>query len=80
MTDASMPSQPCFIYQSTGHQGEDCPTVSSVRDMIDEHANVVGQYKPPTTAPYGNTYNPNWRNHPNLSWKLKPPPYVPPAA
>ena len=19
--------------------------------------------------PYGNTYNPSWRNHPNLSWK-----------
>ena len=45
-----------------------------------EHANVVGQYKPRTNSPYGNTYNPNWRNHPNLSWKPKPPPYVPPAA
>ena len=45
-----------------------------------EHANVMVQYKPPTNAPYGNTYNPNWRNHPNLSWKPKPPPYVPPAA
>ena len=42
-----------------------------------EHANVVGQYKPQTNAPYGNTYNSNWRNHPNLSWKPKPPPYVP---
>ena len=19
--------------------------------------------------PYGNTYNPSWRNHPNFSWK-----------
>ena len=45
-----------------------------------EHANVVGQSKPSTNAPYGNTYNPNWRNHPNLSWKPKPPPYVPPSA
>ena len=80
ITKASMPSRPCFIYQSTEHQGEDCPTVPSVRDMMAEHANVMGQYKPPTNAPYGNTYNPNWRNHPNLSWKPKPPPYVPPAA
>ena len=31
-------------------------------------------------APYGNTYNPNWRNHPNLSWKPKPLAYVPPGA
>ena len=45
-----------------------------------EHANVMGHYKQPTNASYGNTYNPNWRNHPNLSWKPKPPPYVPPTA
>ena len=51
-----------------------------MRDMIAEQANVMGQYKPPTNAPYNNTYNPNWRNHPNLSWKPKPPPYIPLAA
>ena len=72
-----MPNHPCFTCQSTEHQGEHCPTIPSVRDMMAKHANVVGQYKPPTNAPYGNTYNPIWRNHPNLSWKLKPPPYVP---
>ena len=47
---------------------------------MQEHAQVLGQNKPPTNAPYGNTYNPNWRNHPNLSWKPKPPAYAPPAA
>ena len=36
MTEASMPNQPCFICQSTEHQGEHCPTVPSVRDMMDE--------------------------------------------
>ena len=72
-----MPNNPCFTFQSNEHQGEHCPITPSVRDMMAEHANVVGQYKPPTNAPYGNTYNPNWRNHPNLSWKPKPPPYVP---
>ena len=45
-----------------------------------EHANVVGQNRPPADAPYVNTYNSNWRNHPNLAWKPKPPPYVPPHA
>ena len=57
--EASMPNQPCFICQSIEHQGEHCPTVPSVRDMMAEHDNVVGQYKPLTTAPYGNSYNPN---------------------
>ena len=77
MTEASMPDQPCFNFQSTSHQGEHCPISPSVRDMMAEHANVVGQNRPPADAQYGNTYNPNWRNHSNLSWKPKPPAYVP---
>ena len=80
VAEAPVPNQPCFICQFTEHQGEHCPTVPSVRDMVVEQANVVGPYKPPSTAPYDNTYNPNWRNHSNLSWKPKPPPYVTPAA
>ena len=80
VTEATMPSQPCFNFQPTSHQGEHCPISPSVRDMKVENANVVGQTRPPTDALYGNTYNPNWKNHPNLSWKLKPPVYVPPGA
>ena len=45
-----------------------------------ENENVVGQNRPPTDAQYGNTYNPNWKNHPNQAWKPKPPVYVPPGA
>ena len=71
--------QPCYICQSTDHQGEHCLTAPSVRDLMAEHANVVGQYKPPTNAQYNNTYNPNWGNHPNLFWKPNPPAYVPPG-
>ena len=44
---------------------------------MQEQANIVGQSRPPTNAPHGNTYNPNLRNHPNLSWKPKPPAYAP---
>ena len=73
-------SQPaCFNCQSSSHLGEHCPMVPSVRDLMQEQANIVGQSKPPTNAPYGNTYNPNWRNHPNLSWKPQSPAYVPPG-
>ena len=78
MTEAS--SQPCFICQSTSHQGEHCPISPSIRDLMVENANVVGQNKPPIDAQYGNTYNPNWKNHPNLAWKPKPPVYVPSGA
>ena len=69
-----------FNYQSSSHPGEHCPLVHSVRDLMQEHSHVLGQNKPPTNSPYGNTYNPNWRNHPNLSWKPKPPTYAPPGA
>ena len=65
---ASHPS--CFDCQTNSHPGEHCQ----------EHAHVLNQNKPPTNAPYGNTYNPNWRNHPNLSWKPKPLSYVPTGA
>ena len=74
-------SQPaCYNCQSSSHPREHCPLVPSVRDLMQEHAHVFGQNKPPTNSPYGNTYNPNWRNHPNLSWKPKPPAYVPQGA
>ena len=49
----------CFNCQSNSHPGEHCPVVPSVRDLMQEHAHVLGQNKPPTNAPYGNTYNPN---------------------
>ena len=80
VTEIPMPLQPCFTCQSTGHQGEHCPISPSVRDLMVEHANFMGQNRPPADAQYGNTYNPNWKNHPNLSWKPKPPAYVPPSA
>ena len=48
---------------------------------MSECAHTVGQFKPQQpNAPYGNTYNPNWRNHPNLAWRPNPPAYVPPGA
>ena len=80
VTEATMPRQPCFNCQSSSHQGEHSPIFPSVRDMMAENANVVGQNRPPTDAQYGNTYNPNWKNHPNLAWKAKPPVYVPSGA
>ena len=42
-----------------------------------EQANIVDRGRHPISAPYGNTYSPDWRNHPNLSWKPKPPAYTP---
>ena len=42
MTENPVPYKPCFIYQSIKHQGEQCPTIPAMREMLAEQANVVG--------------------------------------
>ena len=59
VTEVPPQTKPCFNCQSAGHLGEHCPIAPLVRDLMDEHANVVGQNRPSADAPYGNTYNPN---------------------
>ena len=81
VTENPAQANPCTNFQSTAHREEHYPMAPSVKDLMSEYVNAVGQYKPPQpNAPYGNTYNSNWRNHPNLSWKPNPPAYVPPGA
>ena len=81
VTENPAQANPCANFQSTAHPEEQYPMAPSVKDLMSEYENAVGQYKPPQpNALYGNTYNSNWRNHPNLSWKPNPPAYVPPGA
>ncbi|RVW66456.1 hypothetical protein CK203_065183 [Vitis vinifera] len=51
----------------------------AVREMFGDQENVIGQFKPNNNAPYSNTYNLNWRNHPNFSWKPRAPQYTQPS-
>ena len=81
VTENPAQSNPCTNFQSPVHPAEQCPMAPSMKDLMSKCANTVGQYKPQQpNAPYGNTYNSNWRNYPNLSWKPTPPAYVPPGA
>ncbi|RVW36105.1 hypothetical protein CK203_079654 [Vitis vinifera] len=61
----------CPNCQSYEHLVEECPAISAEREMFRDQANVVGQFRPNNNAPYGNTYNSSWRNHPNFSWKAR---------
>ena len=68
-------------FQSPAQPVEQCSMTPAVKDLMSECAHTVGQFKPQQpNAPYGTTYNPNWRNHPNLAWRPNPPVYVPPGA
>ncbi|RVW12174.1 hypothetical protein CK203_098569 [Vitis vinifera] len=54
---------PCAICRSYEHLVEECPTIPAEREMFGDC----------------NTYNSNWRDHPNFSWKPQPPQYQQPA-
>ncbi|PIN19322.1 hypothetical protein CDL12_08003 [Handroanthus impetiginosus] len=61
----------CGICANIGHPTNMCPTL---QEDSYEHANAVGGFPGPSQRkydPYSNTYNPGWRDHPNL--KLKEP-------
>ena len=36
VAEAPLPNQPCFNCQSTKHQGEHCPSVPKMKDLLDE--------------------------------------------
>ena len=80
VTENPAQANPCINCQPTVNPEEHYPIAPAMNDLMSEHANAVDQYKQQTNAPYGNTYNSNWKNHPNLSWKPNPPAYVPPGA
>ncbi|RVW66766.1 hypothetical protein CK203_065973 [Vitis vinifera] len=54
---------PCAICLSYEHLVDECPTIPAVREMFGDC----------------NTYNSNWRDHPNFSWEPQPPQYKQPA-
>ncbi|CAL8116812.1 unnamed protein product [Prunus armeniaca] len=59
----------CSMCSMHGHPTDQCP------QLIDnggwESANVVGYQgqNQPRYDPFSNTYNPGWRDHPNLKWR-----------
>ncbi|RVW61595.1 Transposon Ty3-I Gag-Pol polyprotein [Vitis vinifera] len=79
ISEPQQQANPCSICQSFEHMVEECPTIPAAREMFGEQANLIGQWKPNSNAPYGNTYNSSWRNHPNFAWKPRPNPYQSPA-
>ncbi|RVW66853.1 hypothetical protein CK203_066524 [Vitis vinifera] len=50
---------PCAICLSYEHLVDECPTIPAEREIFGDC----------------NTYNSNWRDHPNFSWKPQPPQY-----
>ncbi|CAN6544766.1 unnamed protein product [Malus baccata var. baccata] len=67
---SSMPNaqEACIICSETTHDITQCPNKDSYPELVQEHVNMVNNFIRPRSDPYSNTYNPGWKNHPNLSW------------
>nr|CAN67598.1 hypothetical protein VITISV_028894 [Vitis vinifera] len=63
ISQTPLQAMPCAICLSYEHLVEECPTIPAEREMLGDC----------------NTYNSNWRDHPNFSWKPQPPQYQQPA-
>ncbi|XP_028946791.1 uncharacterized protein [Malus domestica] len=70
MQVSSMPNaqKVCIICSETTHDITQCPNKDSYPELVQEHVNMVNNFIRPRSDPYSNTYNPEWKNHPNLSW------------
>src|SRR5436853_4269469 len=64
----SIQKEVCNFCASPMHPSSYCPSQPAYPEQYPEQANMAFD-----NSKYGNTYNPNWRNHPNLSWKPNPP-------
>ncbi|RVW71791.1 hypothetical protein CK203_055180 [Vitis vinifera] len=56
ISQTPLQAMPCAICLSYEHLVEECPTIPVTREMFGDC----------------NTYNSNWRDHPNFSWKPQP--------
>ncbi|KAH9780125.1 hypothetical protein KPL71_007966 [Citrus sinensis] len=61
------------------HTSVNCQVRSPFAPSSTKQAHYVSNFRRQQNNPYSNTYNPRWRNHPNLSWNntqnaLAPPP------
>ncbi|RVW12156.1 hypothetical protein CK203_098552 [Vitis vinifera] len=63
ISQTPLQTMPCAICLSYEHLVDKCPTIPVEREMFGDC----------------NTYNSNWRDHPNFSWKPQPPQYQQPA-
>ena len=63
ISQTPLQAMPCAICLSYEHLVDECPTIPAKREMFGDC----------------NTYNSNWRDHPNFSWKPQPPQYQQPA-
>jgi hypothetical protein len=61
------PQEVCSFYSNPLHQAKDCSVIGQFPEVPHEQVNAV--ISRPVNDPYSHSYNPGWRNHPNLYWR-----------
>jgi hypothetical protein len=59
----------CGICEIMGHPTSECPNIPILKEALHDQVNSINTFKKPFPSPYSETYNPEWRNHPNFSWR-----------
>ncbi|XP_021834176.1 uncharacterized protein LOC110773973, partial [Prunus avium] len=62
----------CSLCCSPTHSEQTCPSSHGYAEN-NEQANALNYYRNQFPSPFSETYNPNWRNHPNFSWRSNQP-------
>nr|XP_023883880.1 uncharacterized protein LOC111996162 [Quercus suber] len=62
-------SKSCSICASPMHTTRMCPSAVGYPDFYTKQANALNNYGKPFASPFSETCNPNWRSHPNFSWR-----------
>ncbi|KAL5560761.1 hypothetical protein UlMin_036972 [Ulmus minor] len=63
----------CALCQDSSHTAQSCPSLPTYQEALSEQANALHSYGKSSDSPFAPTYNPNWRNHPNFSWRQNQP-------
>ncbi|KAL5537987.1 hypothetical protein UlMin_045695 [Ulmus minor] len=63
----------CALCQDSSHTAQSCPALPTYQEALSEQANALHSYGKSSDSPFAPTYNPNWRNHPNFSWRQNQP-------
>ncbi|KAL5559991.1 hypothetical protein UlMin_036202 [Ulmus minor] len=63
----------CALCQDSSHTAQSCPSLPTYQEALSEQANALHSYGKSSDSPFAPTYNPNWRNRPNFSWRQNQP-------
>ncbi|KAL5542976.1 hypothetical protein UlMin_010686 [Ulmus minor] len=63
----------CALCQDSSHTAQSRSSLPTYQEALSEQANALHSYGKSSDSPFAPTYNPNWRNHPNFSWRQNQP-------